>query len=61
MPSVTSAHPPKAERRLMLNALRTAIHVQPWMAMRPQVCIFVASICFDLLSSGLRQALGVKG
>jgi ABC-type dipeptide/oligopeptide/nickel transport system permease subunit len=31
------------------------------MAARPGVCIFVASICFDLLSSGLRQATGVKG
>jgi peptide/nickel transport system permease protein len=27
----------------------------------PGVCIFVTSICFNLVSDGLRQAMDVKG
>ena len=52
--------PPEAEWGLMLNTLRTAIYVQPWVAVLPGVCIFVTSICFNLLSDGLRQAMDVK-
>jgi peptide/nickel transport system permease protein len=53
--------PPEPEWGLMLNTLRTAIYVQPWVAMLPGACIFVTSICFNLLSDGLRQAMDVKG
>ncbi|WP_137127925.1 ABC transporter permease [Roseomonas sp. HF4] len=53
--------PPEPEWGLMLNTLRTAIYVQPWVAVLPGVCIFVTSICFNLLSDGLRQAMDVKG
>ncbi len=53
--------PPEPEWGLMLNTLRTAIYVQPWVAILPGVCIFVTSICFNLLSDGLRQAMDVKG
>ena len=53
--------PPEAEWGLMLNTLRTAIYVQPWVAVLPGVCIFVTSICFNLVSDGLRQAMDVKG
>jgi peptide/nickel transport system permease protein len=35
--------------------------VQPWIAVLPGVCIFVTSICFNLVSDGLRQAMDVKG
>nr|WP_314072769.1 ABC transporter permease [uncultured Roseococcus sp.] len=52
--------PPDAEWGLMLNTLRTAIYSQPWVAVLPGVCIFVTSICFNLLSDGLRQAMDVK-
>ena len=52
--------PPEPEWGLMLNTLRTAIYVQPWVAVLPGVCIFVTSICFNLLSDGLRQAMDVK-
>jgi len=52
--------PPEAEWGLMLNTLRTAIYVQPWVAVLPGVCIFVTSICFNLVSDGLRQAMDVK-
>jgi len=53
--------PPEPEWGLMLNTLRTAIYVQPWVAVLPGVCIFITSICFNLLSDGLRQAMDVKG
>ena len=53
--------PPEPEWGLMLNTLRTAIYVQPWVAVLPGMCIFVTSICFNLVSDGLRQAMDVKG
>ncbi|NOG70324.1 ABC transporter permease [Roseicella sp. DB1501] len=53
--------PPEPEWGLMLNTLRTAIYVQPWVAVLPGLCIFVTSICFNLLADGLRQAMDVKG
>ena len=53
--------PPEPEWGLMLNTLRTAIYVQPWVAVLPGLCIFITSICFNLLSDGLRQAMDVKG
>ncbi len=53
--------PPEPEWGLMLNTLRTAIYVQPWVAVLPGACIFVTSICLNLLSDGLRQAMDVKG
>jgi peptide/nickel transport system permease protein len=52
--------PPEPEWGLMLNTLRTAIYVQPWVAVLPGVCIFVTSICFNLLADGLRQAMDVR-
>jgi peptide/nickel transport system permease protein len=52
--------PPEPEWGLMLNTLRTAIYVQPWVAVLPGACIFVTSICFNLVSDGLRQAMDVK-
>jgi peptide/nickel transport system permease protein len=52
--------PPEPEWGLMLNTLRTAIYVNPMIAMLPGACIFVTSICFNLLSDGLRQAMDVR-
>ena len=52
--------PPEPEWGLMLNTLRTAIYVQPWVAALPGVMIFVTSISFNLLSDGLRSAMDVK-
>ena len=52
--------PPEAEWGLMLNTLRTAIYVQPWVAALPGAMIFVTSIAFNLLSDGLRSAMDVK-
>jgi peptide/nickel transport system permease protein len=53
--------PPDAEWGLMLNTLRTAIYTQPLVAMLPGVCIFVTSICFNMVSDGLRAAMDVRG
>ncbi len=52
--------PPEAEWGLMLNALRTAIYTQPMIAVLPGICIFVTSICFNLVSDGLRAAMDVR-
>jgi peptide/nickel transport system permease protein len=53
--------PPEPEWGLMLNTLRTAIYVNPWVAALPGVMIFTVSICFNLLSDGLRSAMDVRG
>ena len=53
--------PPEPEWGLMLNTLRTAIYVQPWVAALPGAMIFITSIAFNLLSDGLRSAMDNKG
>jgi peptide/nickel transport system permease protein len=52
--------PPDAEWGLMLNTLRTAIYTQPINAMLPGLCIFMTSICFNMVSDGLRSAMDVR-
>ncbi len=52
--------PPEPEWGLMLNTLRTAIYVQPWIAALPGAMIFITSISFNLLSDGLRTAMDIK-
>jgi peptide/nickel transport system permease protein len=52
--------PPEPEWGLMLNTLRTAIYVQPWIAALPGVMIFITSVAFNLLSDGLRSAMEIK-
>lgn len=52
--------PPEPEWGLMLNTLRTAIYVQPWVAALPGAMIFLTSIAFNLLADGLRSAMEVK-
>jgi peptide/nickel transport system permease protein len=51
--------PPQPEWGLMLNTLRTAIFQNPWVAALPGMMIFAVSICFNLLSDGVRQAMDV--
>jgi peptide/nickel transport system permease protein len=53
--------PPEPEWGLMLNTLRTAIYLNPWVAALPGVMIFTVSICFNLLSDGMRSAMDVRG
>jgi peptide/nickel transport system permease protein len=52
--------PPEPEWGLMLNTLRQAIYVNPLLAALPGVMIFITSICFNLMSDGLRAAMDVK-
>lgn len=52
--------PPNAEWGLMLNNLRQAIWVDPVVAALPGVMIFITSMCFNLMSDGLRQAMDVR-
>jgi peptide/nickel transport system permease protein len=52
--------PPQPEWGLMLNTLRTAIYINPWVAALPGVMIFAVSICFNTLSDGLRSAMDVR-
>jgi len=52
--------PPEPEWGLMLNTLRNAIYVQPWVAALPGLMIFITSISFNLLSDGLRSAMDLK-
>ena len=52
--------PPNAEWGLMLNSLRSALWVNPLVAALPGVMIFVTSMCFNLMSDGLRQAMDVR-
>ena len=53
--------PPEPEWGLMLNTLRTAIYINPWVAALPGAMIFIVSICFNTISDGLRSAMDVRG
>jgi peptide/nickel transport system permease protein len=52
--------PPEPEWGLMLNTLRQSIWINPVVAALPGVMIFVTSICFNLMSDGLRAAMDIK-
>ena len=52
--------PPQPEWGLMLNSLRQAIYVQPYVAALPGLMIFLTSMCFNLMSDGFRSAMDVK-
>lgn len=52
--------PPIADWGLMLNTLRQSIYIAPVNSVLPGVMILIASLCFNLLSDGLRTAMDVK-
>jgi peptide/nickel transport system permease protein len=52
--------PPNADWGQMLNSLRQAIYVDPWLAAMPGLLIFITSVCFNLISDGLRGAMDVQ-
>ncbi len=54
------ASPPEAEWGLMLNTLRQSIYLAPLISLLPGFMIFVASMCFNLISDGLRSAMDVR-
>jgi peptide/nickel transport system permease protein len=52
--------PPQPEWGLMLNTLRSAIYVNPWVAALPGAMIFATSIAFNLLADGIRSAMDIR-
>ncbi|HXP76323.1 MAG TPA: ABC transporter permease [Stellaceae bacterium] len=52
--------PPTADWGLMLSTLRQSIYVQPLICALPGVAIFIASLSFNLVSDGLRQAMDIR-
>ncbi len=52
--------PPEPEWGLMLNTLRSAIYLNPWVAALPGAMIFVTSIAFNLLADGVRSAMDLR-
>eukprot|EP01035_Chromulina_nebulosa_P034261 gene34261-45950_t len=52
--------PPEPEWGLMLNTLRTAIYVNPWVAALPGAMIFAVSICFNLLSDAVEHLAPIE-
>lgn len=52
--------PPEPEWGLMLNTLRSAIFLNPWVAALPGAFIFITSIAFNLLADGVRSAMDVR-
>ncbi len=52
--------PPQPEWGLMLNTLRSAIYINPWVAALPGVMIFVTSMAFNLLADGIRSAMDLR-
>jgi peptide/nickel transport system permease protein len=52
--------PPTAEWGSMLNALRQAMYTQPLVSALPGAMIFTTSMCFNLMSDGLRSAMDLR-
>ena len=52
--------PPIPDWGLMLSTLRQSIYVQPWVCAMPGAAIFLTSMCFNLVSDGLRSAMDVR-
>lgn len=52
--------PPNPEWGQMLNSLRQSIYVNPWLSALPGLAIFITSVCFNLISDGLRAAMDVR-
>ncbi len=52
--------PPEPDWGLMLSTLRQSLYVDPVGCALPGVAIFITSICFNLLSDGVRAAMDVR-
>jgi peptide/nickel transport system permease protein len=52
--------PPTPDWGLMLSTLRQSIYVVPFVCALPGMAIFVTSICFNLVSDGIRSAMDVR-
>jgi peptide/nickel transport system permease protein len=53
--------PPEPDWGLMLSTLRQSLYVDPLGCALPGIAIFVTSICFNLVSDGVRAAMDVRG
>jgi peptide/nickel transport system permease protein len=53
--------PPEPDWGLMLSTLRQSLYVDPVGCALPGVAIFITSICFNLVSDGVRAAMDVRG
>jgi len=53
--------PPEPDWGLMLSTLRQSLYVDPLGCALPGVAIFITSICFNLVSDGVRGAMDVRG
>lgn len=54
------ARPPTPEWGYMLNSLRGSVYVQPWVVAIPGFFILAASMCSNLLSDALNEALNIR-
>jgi peptide/nickel transport system permease protein len=52
--------PPEPDWGLMLSTLRQSLYVDPIGCAMPGAAIFVTSICFNLVSDGVRAAMDVR-
>jgi len=52
--------PPEPEWGLMLNTLRSAIYLNPWIAALPGAMIFITSIAFNVLADSVRSAMELR-
>ena len=52
--------PPEPDWGLMLSTLRQSLYIAPMNCALPGVAIFVTSICFNLVSDGVRAAMDVR-
>ena len=52
--------PPEPDWGLMLSSLRQSLYVDPVGCALPGVAIFITSICFNLVSDGVRAAMDVR-
>ncbi|KJC38740.1 ABC transporter permease [Bradyrhizobium sp. LTSP857] len=53
--------PPEPDWGLMLSTLRQSLYVNPLGCALPGIAIFITSICFNLVSDGVRGAMDVRG
>ena len=52
--------PPEPDWGLMLSTLRQSLYVDPLGCALPGIAIFITSICFNLVSDGIRAAMDVR-
>jgi peptide/nickel transport system permease protein len=52
--------PPEPDWGLMLSTLRQSLYVNPLICALPGAAIFITSICFNLVSDGIRAAMDVR-